>query len=655
MIRRVSAALLALTALRAAAGDEPGADAAQPDALHQALVREFAAVGAARLPFGVREEQVGTAIQPGGGMERFFRDTRGAIRRGESAVEGQPFTRAFSFAIDEKPGVYWDRSFRLLNVEPVRQGESLLAVFWARGVKAPQIVDDGAGATLQAYFHSSIGSFHKGRVNNFYDCKMLGREWGRYAIKTGPLPMDFPPGTLALVGLFGHKAQTIEVGGLAVLAFPEGADLSNVAKPDWNYPGRAPDAPWREEAERRIDRFRKGELTLAVVDADGRPVPGAKVRVSQRRHVFRFGVAVRVDAFSGTDRRMTEADVARYREISTNFYNSIVIENALKWEFFESARTTGWAAVKACLDFYKRQGMGIRGHVLVWPTVYRAPLALRDAFREDPARIGPAVLAHIAEEAGEFRDWIDDWDVTNETDVNRDFMDRLGPQAMLDWYRAAREAAPDARLTFNEPGFGPAGMEIGSFPENLLGENCRGWVDYLVRSGAPLDALGSQCHGGAVAMDYAGKTGAEGLWAYYDHLAGYYGKKLQYTELDVNIGDASDPDQQAYQADMLRDSIIIAFAHPAFVGVTQWGFWAGAHYAPNAALWNRDWSIRPAGQAYVDLVTKRWRTEAELTTGEDGTCSLRAFHGEYDIAVGDGAPAPLSFPSGDLRARLVRP
>jgi hypothetical protein len=235
------------------------------------------------------------------------------------------------------------------------------------------------------------------------------------------------------------------------------------------------------------------------------------------------------------------------------------------------------------------------------------------------------------------------------------YVDLLGPQAMLDWYRAAREAAPDARLTFNEPGFGPAGMEIGSFPENLLGENCRGWVDYLVRSGAPLDALGSQCHGGAVAMDYAGKTGAEGLWAYYDHLAGYYGKKLQYTELDVNIGDASDPDQQVYQADMLRDSIIIAFAHPAFVGVTQWGFWAGAHYAPNAALWNRDWSIRPAGQAYVDLVTKRWRTEAELTTGNDGICSLRAFHGEYDIAVGDGAPAPLAFPSGDLRARLMRP
>lgn len=652
MIRPIAAAAAALAAVVVVAGGDPGAGATDTDAFHQALVREFAAVGAARLVFGGREEQVGAALQAGGGMERFFDDMDGVIRRGESVVEAMPFTLAYSFAIDEKPGVYWDRSFRILNVEPVRKGESLLAVFWARGVKAPQIVDDGAGATLQAYFQSSIGSFHKGRVNNFYDCKMLGREWQRYAIKTDPLPMDFAPGTLALVAMFGHKAQSIEVGGLSVLAFPEGAGLSDVAKPDWDYAGRAPDAPWREEAERRIDRFRKGELTIAVVDSEGKPVPGATVRVTQRRHAFRFGVAVRVGAFAGIDRGMTEADVARYREISTAYFNAIVVENALKWQFFESGRSSGWASVKACLDFYKQSGMGIRGHVLVWPTVHRTPQALRDAFREDPPRIGPAVLAHIAEEAGEFRDWIDDWDVTNETDVNRDFMDRLGPRAMIDWYRAAREAAPDAWLTFNEPRFGAAGMEIGSFPENLLREDCRGWVDYLVRNGAPLDVLGSQCHGGAVTMDYAGQTGAEALWAYYDHLAAYYGKKLQYTELDVNIGDASDPDQQAYQADALRDSILIAFAHPAFVGVTQWGFWAGAHYAPNAALWNRDWSIRPSGQSYVDLVTKRWRTEAELVTGNDGTCTLRAFHGEYEIRVDGGDAIRREFPAGDLRLRV---
>ena len=219
---------------------------------------------------------------------------------------------------------------------------------------------------------------------------------------------------------------------------------------------------------------------------------------------------------------------------------------------------------------------------------------------------------------------------------------------MLDWYRATREAAPDARLTFNEPDFGPAGMEIGSFPENLLGENCRGWVDYLVRSGAPLDALGSQCHGGAVAMDYAGKTGAEGLWAYYDHLAGYYGKKLQYTELDVNIGDASDPDQQVYQADMLRYSDHHRLRASGLRRRHAMGFWAyHAHYAERGPVEPRlEHPPRRAG--VCRLVTKRWRTEAELTTYEDGTCSSAP---STASTTSRSATAPRSSPSsGDLRA-----
>ncbi len=632
----------------AEANNPPG----MPDVSHLALMEEFASVGSPRLVFGGREEEVGAALQPGGGMERFFPDTSGAIHRTAHTVEGQPFRHAFTFAIHEKPKLYWNRSFRIVNVEPIRKGESLLAVFWARGEKAPQIVDDGAGATLQAYFQASIGSFHKGRVNNFYDCKMLDADWRRYVIKTRPVPMDFPPGTLALVAMFGHKAQRVEIGGLSVLAFPEGADLSDVANPDWNYPGREPNAPWRREAERRIDQFRKGGLTIKITDSEGNPVPGVRVRVALQRHAFRFGTAVRLSAFTGSQSGMDDRDVERFRAISTTAYNTIVLENALKWEPFEAARPRDWVAVRECLAFYKNKGMFIRGHVLVWPTLYRTPPAIRARFREDPSLIGPRVLEHIAEVVGLFNTWVGDWDVTNETDFNRDFMDRLGPEAMTAWYTAARKAAPDALLTFNEPRFGPAGMEIGSFPEALLAADCRGWVDYLIRNGAPLDVLGSQCHGGSVTMDYDGKTGAEGLWAYFDHLVGYYGKKLQYTELDVNIGDVSDPGQLAYQADKLRDTIIIAFAHPAFIGVTQWGFWAGAHYAPNAALWDRQWNIRPVGQAYLDLVHDRWHTDVELTTGEDGTCALRTFHGDYEITVGDTPPVPFSFPSGDRHVRL---
>lgn len=51
---------------------------------------------------------------------------------------------------------------------------------------------------------------------------------------------------------------------------------------------------WRDPAlqtriERNIEAHRKGDTTIAVVDAAGRPVSGAKVQVRQTRHAFLFG------------------------------------------------------------------------------------------------------------------------------------------------------------------------------------------------------------------------------------------------------------------------------------------------------------------------------------------------------------------------------
>lgn len=645
-LSRLCCLLLLLCAATAASAAE------SVNTLAQRLQEEFRPIGSAALPFGGEEADILKRMESGGGSEVFFPNAQLPALQPLQTVSGKPFAASRAVLATDVPGKYWDRSFRILSAQPVRKGDTLLAVFWARGVKKPQIVDDGAGATLQAFFHSPLGNYPKNRVSNFYDCKMLSAEWERYLVKTDPLKVDIPAGKLAFTGMVGHKEQTVEIGGLMILAFPEGSDLTKLPRPSWNYEGRAADAPWRKEAERRIDSIRKNDLVIRVTDAQGKPVPNAPISVTMQKLDFVLGVAVRAGDFAGANKAMTPEDVKQYRALTSKHYNSIVLENDLKWVMFEGARKSGWKNAKECMDFYKKQGKWIRGHVLVWPTVYRAPESLKKPFADTEA-LRKGVIDHINEEVNEFKEWVDEWDVTNETDVNRDFMDRLGPQAMLDWYRAARTADPKAILTFTEPGFGPAGMEIGSFPKQLLKPDCRGWVDYLVRSGAPLDLLGSQCHGGKVGMPYEGASGPEGLWKYYDAQYAYYGKKLAYTELDVGIGDADDPDQLAYQADILRDTILIAFAHPAFTGVTQWGFWAGSHYAPNAALWRKDWSARPVAQAYLDLLA-RLRTDAQLTTGADGTCTVRAFYGTYRIQSGDNT-ATFALTKSNRAITLTRP
>lgn len=622
------------------------------DPYYQKLRDEFKEVGMARFVGGKTEKETFQDLQTGGGMEKFWRQGKKdkSFLTGMTEVSEQPFTQSSKLSLDTKQKVFWNAQFRIKNKVPINKGDSMLVVFWARGKKAPQIVDDGEGATLQVYLRSKgIGKFHKNRVSNFYDCKMLSEKWQRFYIKTGQLPNDFPVGKLSLVGMIGHKPQTVEVGGIAWMAFPKGANLAKMPKKSWNYEGRDPAAPWRKEAEQRIEKYRKGKLELKILDATDKPVAETDVKIRMKKHAFIFGTAVRLWAWNGKNEKNRE----KYRDISLKYFNSITTENCVKWQTYEKFRKNNFQAIKDMLKFYHDRGLNIRGHVLVWPSFHRTPENIKSKVKNDKELLQKAVNEHITELVNNCKPWVNDWDVTNETLVNRGYMDLLGPEAMVEWYKTAHAADPKVKLTLNEMSFGTkGGMELGSFPEKLLTDKCRGWVDYLIQHGAPLDYLGSQAHGGRVGKDFDGKTGPEGLWAYYDYLYKRYGKRLQLTELDVKIGDASDPDQLAYQADLLRDSIIIAFSHPAFEGITQWGFWGGNHYASNAALWTKDWQLRPNGKAYLDLVYGKWWTNADLKTDQQGKCNTEAFFGDYTINVGNKTQT-ISFNKNDKVKKII--
>jgi hypothetical protein len=66
-----------------------------------------------------------------------------------------------------------------------------------------------------------------------------------------------------------------------------------------------------------------------------------------------------------------------------------------------------------------------------------------------------------------------------------------------------------------------------------------------------------------------------------------------------------------------------------------WGFWAGAHWKPEAALFDKNWTPTPIGQQWIALVNKKWRTDETLSTDKDGKIRLRGFLGQYKATVGD--------------------
>ena len=91
----------------------------------------------------------------------------------------------------------------------------------------------------------------------------------------------------------------------------------------------------------------------------------------------------------------------------------------------------------------------------------------------------------------------------------------------------------------------------------------------------------------------------------------------------------------------------------------MWGFWDGSHWMNDAPLFRQDWTLKPAGQAYLDLVFKQWWTDESLATGADGAASVRGFLGDYDVTVHDAAGAtydvPLTLGRDGATARVVLP
>lgn len=385
-----------------------------------------------------------------------------------------------------------------------------------------------------------------------------------------------------------------------------------------NYEGRDATASWRAAAAARIEQHRKGNFTLNVVDAAGAPIAGATVSVTQTRHAFPFGSALQMARIvqDSTDNRI-------YRQKSTALFNAATTENDLKWQPWAGEWGAGFSRTQtlAGLRWLKDRGFELRGHVFVWPSWTNPPsvnlpnsiVSLRGTSRQN--EIPQLVLDHIAEQAAATREFINEWDVQNEPYDNKDLMETFGPAIQVDWFKAARAALPTAPLYLND--YNTEDITRNTAHVQVF-ENT---VRYLQQNGAPLTGLGVQAH--ISGTTFAGMTN---YLATLDRYAAY-GLTLRITEFDVNTTDLT------LQADYTRDFLTMSFSHPSMVGFQFWGFWETAHWRANAALYRADWSEKPNGAAYRDLVYNQWWTRTTGTTDAQGAFRGRGFHGDYTATI----------------------
>jgi len=519
---------------------------------------------------------------------------------------GQPFSQAVRLRTLKRPRQDYALQVGALGTGDVKRGDVCLLRFWLRAVET---TDESGEGKVRIYYQKAGADWHK--VVNY--SASAAKQWKRLDV---PFVADraYAAGQAMLAVALGYKPQTVEIAGLRLLNYRRKLKVRDLPRTPQTYRGIEPGAAWRAEAARRIDKHRKADLAVQVTGADGKPLAGASVAVRMKRHAFGFGSAINLQSVATPGERNDP-----YREHIFGLFNRIVNENDLKWPAWEGRWGGAYSKERsiAALKLLREKGYYIRGHCLVWPSWGHVPRRLAE-IKTDPAALRKAVREHIIEETTAMKGLVDEWDVMNEPFSNHDLMDVCGKDVMVEWWKTAREVLPKARLYVNDYAILAAGGSTDTAHQKHYAETIR----YLLDQGAPLGGIGLQSH-------FRSPTPPETLWKILDRFAAF--------RLPMTITEFDFPgDDEQLQARYTRDFMTAIFAHPGVDAFIMWGFWEGRHWRPNCAMFRRDWTIKPNGEAYKDLVFKRWWSDADGKTGAGGTFAARGFLGDYEVTVTQG-------------------
>ena len=245
-------------------------------------------------------------------------------------------------------------------------------------------------------------------------------------------------------------------------------------------------------------------------------------------HGLLYGCAVNMDALG--------ADPA-YAAMIRAQCRILVAENAMKWKALRPAADKfNFEQADALVAFAEANRMKIRGHNLVW---HESNPKWLDATATKENAHG-LLVSHIQTVAGRYTGRMHSWDVVNEAihvaDGRADglrntiWLKLIGEEYIELAYKTAREADPQALLTYND---------FGIEAETRDGEQKRAAVLEMLRRmmarRVPLDAVGVQSHIGAWAGDASSSAeqyGA-GLMRFIAAVR-ELGLQVFVTEMDVN-------------------------------------------------------------------------------------------------------------------------
>jgi GH35 family endo-1,4-beta-xylanase len=359
---------------------------------------------------------------------------------------------------------------------------------------------------------------------------------------------------------------------------------------------------WQDDANDRIEQFRKGNAEITVLGTGGTPVTGISVDINLVNPRFAFGTALSYsNVFSNTI----------YKNFVLSHFNWAVCENESKWQANEPSRDSEtYTQADYIYNWCNGNGIKMRGHCLFWEQTSMVPswatsLSCTELQGEVNERIDNGV--------GHFKDKFRHWDVDNEMLSNDFYGTCLGNQGRANMFIRAKQVDPNCKMFMNEyNGNSFGGYDSGPYVTR---------ANQLIALGATIDAYGIQAHVNS-------PFDPQSYWTNVLKRLGVQGKPIWATEFDT------DTTSDAQRATDLYNFYLICFSDPNVAGIMQWGFMVGTTWRASGAwgIVSSAGVLNAAGTTY-EALRNRWTTHDANYTDPNGKVNFRGFHGSYEITL----------------------
>lgn len=389
-----------------------------------------------------------------------------------------------------------------------------------------------------------------------------------------------------------------------------------------------------------IDKNRKGDAVLNITDADGKPVSGAEIKISQKNHEFRHGANIFM-----LNQLENDEKNKKYKECFKNAFNMATLP--FYWKDLEPAEgKTRYdknspeiyrrPATDLCMEFCEENGIEPREHGLAYEhcfpdwlenrTVSEIKTAYEKRCREISERYAKKIRTiEITNEHG----WYDGKTAFYEED-----------EFVEDCFKIAEKYFPENELTINE------WSNIWNSPSRNR-DFYYMIIERALLKGARIDAVGMQYHMFFKAEDEAASTkyyyNMEHLFKVLDKYS-EFGLPIQITEVTIPAYTQEAEDEEV-QAEIIKNLYSVWFSHPSVEQIIYWNLVDGyAAFAPKGdmssgenyyrgGLLRFDLTPKKAYNTIVDLFKNVWNTKTQCKTDEKGIAKFRGFYGEYDLEI----------------------